>query len=72
MQQGAGVGHAHGAGAADEQRLAEAVLELANRQADRGLGAIEAFGGAREAAFFGNGEKYLKFAEIHLEASKTV
>jgi hypothetical protein len=65
FEEGAGVGHAHGAGAADEEGLAEAVFEFANRQADRGLGAIEAFGGAREATFFGNGEKDLKFAEIH-------
>ena len=38
------------------------------RQADRGLSAVETFGGAREAAFFGDHEKDLKFAEIHVEA----
>src|SRR5258708_437678 len=61
----AGVGEAHRARAADEQRLAEAVFELANGQADRGLGAVEALGGAREAAFARDGEKDLQFAKIH-------
>src|SRR5579863_5323684 len=61
-QERAGVGEADRARAADKERLAEAVFELANCQADGGLGAVEAFGGAGEAAFARYGEKDLQFA----------
>jgi hypothetical protein len=58
----AGVGEADGAGAANEEGLAEGVFELTDGQADGWLGAIESFGGAGEAAFAGYGEEYLQFA----------
>jgi hypothetical protein len=65
LEEGAGVGQADGPGTADEERLAEAVFEFANGEANGGLRAVEAFGGAGEAAFFGNHQKYLEFSEIH-------
>jgi hypothetical protein len=65
QQEGSGIGEADGAGSADEKRLAEAVFEFANGEADGGLRAVEAFGGAGEAAFLGNHQKYLEFPEIH-------
>ena len=64
-EEGAGVGEADGAGATDEERLAEAVLEFANGEADGRLRAVKAFGGAGEAAFLGDHQKYLEFSEIH-------
>ena len=51
LQERSGIGHAHWARAADEERLAEAVFEFANGEANGWLRAVEAFGGAREAAF---------------------
>jgi len=54
-----GVGEADGARASDEERLAERFLELANGEADRGLRAVQALGGAREAALLGNCKKNL-------------
>ena len=64
-KEGAGVGEADGARAADEEGLAEGFFELADGQADRGLRAVKAFGGAREAALAGDGQKDLEFSEIH-------
>jgi hypothetical protein len=64
FQEGTGISEADGAGAANDEWLAEGVLELANGQADRGLGAIESLGSAGEAALFGHHEKDLKFAEV--------
>ncbi|MGA3178226.1 MAG: hypothetical protein ABSE19_12890 [Candidatus Acidiferrum sp.] len=61
-QECAGIGQAHGAGAADKQRLAQGILQLADGQTDGGLRAVKPFGGARETAFLGNGEKNLQFA----------
>ena len=49
------VGQANGAGTADEERLAERVLKLANGQADGRLRPIEALSGAGEAALFRDG-----------------
>jgi len=57
----AGVGEAHGACTANEERLAERVFELADGEADGRLGAVEAFGGTRKAALAGNCKKNLKF-----------
>ena len=51
--------------------LAEAVFEFANGQADCRLRAVEALGGAREAAFFCDGEKDLKFAQIQVKTSES-
>ena len=65
FQEGSGIGEADGAGAANDERLAERVLELANGQANGGLGAVKALGGARKAALFCHHEKNLKFAEVH-------
>ena len=64
-EEGASVRKADGARAAYKEGLAEAVFELADGEADGGLGAIEAFGSAGEAAFAGDGEEDLEFAEIH-------
>jgi hypothetical protein len=64
FQEGSGIGEAYGAGAADEKRLPKRVFELADREADGGLSAVEAFGGAGKAAFFGHHEKNLKFAKV--------
>ncbi len=61
-EQVAGVGEADRAGSADEEGLAEGVFELADGQADSGLRAIQAFGGAGEAALAGYGEEDLQFA----------
>ena len=72
LQERSGIGHAHWARAADEERLAEVVLEFANGEAYSRLRAVEAFGGAREAAFLRNHQKYLEFAEIHAVCSRTV
>jgi hypothetical protein len=60
-EQGAGIGKADRACATDEEGLAEGILELTDGQADSGLGAIEALGGAREAAFSGNRQENLQF-----------
>jgi hypothetical protein len=57
----AGVREANRAGSTDEERLAERVFELADSQADGGLSTVKTLGGAREAAFAGNGKKNLKF-----------
>jgi len=51
----AGVGQADGTGAADKERLAKRVLELADGQANGRLGAIKALRRAGEAALFCNG-----------------
>jgi hypothetical protein len=66
LEKGAGVGHAHGSGAAHEERLAETDFELANGETDGGLRAIKTLRSARKAAFFGDGKEDLKFAEIHV------
>lgn len=66
FKEGASIGEADGTSAADEKGLAERVFELANGEADGGLGAKEAFGGTREAAFLGDHQKDLKFREIHV------
>jgi hypothetical protein len=65
QEKSAGIGEADGASAAHEERLAEAVFELANGETDGRLRAVKAFGGAGEAAFLGNHQKYLEFSEIH-------
>jgi hypothetical protein len=62
QEKSAGVGEADGACAADEERLAEAVFELADGEADGRLRAVKALGGAGEAAFLGNHKKNLEFA----------
>src|SRR5260370_2760078 len=63
------IGEADRARAADEERLAERVLEFADRQADGRLGAVKAFPGARETALFCHHQKDLKFAEIQGHSS---
>jgi hypothetical protein len=60
-EQCARVGKADRTCATDEERLAEVLLELANGEADGRLGAIEALGGAREAAFASDGKEDLEF-----------
>ena len=61
-EQGASIRQADGTGTADEERLAEGLFELADGQTDSRLGAVEPFGGAREAAFASDGQKDLQFA----------
>ena len=61
----AGLGELAVLGRAIEEPLAEVVLETADRLADRRLRAMQARGGAREAALRGDGQKDLKLCEIH-------
>ena len=67
-QELAGVGELAGAGAAREEGLADPFLELADGDADGGLGAKELLRGAGEAAFAGDGEEDVEFGEVHAEA----
>jgi hypothetical protein len=60
-QEAAGVGKLAGTGAASEQGFADPFLELADGDADGGLGAIELLGGAGEGALAGDGEEDVKF-----------
>jgi hypothetical protein len=69
FEQGAGVSHAHGACAAHEEGLAEAVFKFADGKADSGLSAVKTLGGARKAAFLGDHEKNLQLTQIHGFAS---
>ena len=64
-QEAAGVGELAGTGAAGEEGLADLVLQLADGDADGGLGAEELLCGAREAAFAGHGEQDVEFGEVH-------
>jgi hypothetical protein len=65
LEEDAGIGEADGAGAADEKWLAEGVFQLANAEADGGLGTKKTLAGAGETALLGNHEKNLQFAQIH-------
>ena len=65
-QQGAGSGERAIAGGAVKERLANGALELADDLADGGLGAMQAQGGAGEAALLGDGEKGFELAEFHI------
>ena len=51
--------------AADEQRLAHPFLELADRDADRGLRSVQLFRGARKAPLAHHRLKYLQGRQIH-------
>ena len=62
LEQCSRIGETHGPGAANEQRLAQGIFQLADAEADRRLGPVEAFGRAREAALLGNHQKNLQFA----------
>ncbi len=64
LQKSSGIGEADGAGAANEKRLAERIFELADGEADGGLGAVKALAGAGEAALLCHHEKNLKFAKV--------
>ena len=59
QQQCASVGEGARAGAADEERLADPVLQLAHGDADRRLGAKEFYCGARVAPLVGHHLKHL-------------
>jgi hypothetical protein len=72
FQEGSGIGEADWAGAANEKRLAERVLELADGEADGGLGAVKTLAGAGEAAFFRHHQKNLKFAEVQEKLLRSV
>ncbi len=61
----AGVGEDAVAGGALEQRLTEFSLQLGDDLADRRLGAVQARGGAGEAALFGDGEEGFELEEVH-------
>ena len=54
-------------GRAVEQPLPHFLFEAANRLADGGLGAVQLRGGARKAAFRGNGEKHAQFCQFHAD-----
>src|SRR5260370_19555741 len=64
LQKCARIGEADRPRATNEERLAERVLKLADGQADSGLGAIEALGGAGKAALFRHHQEYLQFTEV--------
>ena len=64
LQKRSRIGKADRPGAADEERLAEGVLQLADGQADGGLGAVKALPSAGKAALFSHHQKYLQFTEI--------
>ena len=64
-QQLAGVGELAGARAAGKQRLAHRFFELADGDADRGLGAKELLCGAGEAVLARHGEEDVQFGEVH-------
>src|SRR5690242_11037621 len=70
-QEGTRVGQADGARAADKEGLAEVVFELADGQADGGLGAKEALRGTGKAALARDGQEYLEFAQVHGVPAKT-
>ena len=61
----AGLGELAVLGRPVEEPLAEVVFETADGLADRRLRAVQPGGGAREAALRGDGQKDLKFGEIH-------
>src|SRR5580700_11338879 len=65
-QEPAGVGKLAGTGAAGEEGFADFVFELADGDADGGLGAVKLLGGAGEAAFAGDGEEDVEFGEVHM------
>ncbi len=52
-----GVGEAHRAAGAVQQLHAQGPLQLLDLLGERGLGDVQLFGGAREAAVFGDGEQ---------------
>ena len=64
-QQRTGIGEHPRARAANEERLPDPLLELADRDADRGLRAVELFGRARKALLARDGLKYLQRRQIH-------
>jgi hypothetical protein len=49
-----------------EEGDAELVLEFADLAAERGLGEVEAGGGAGDALLFGDGDKVTYVAEFHV------
>src|SRR5713101_9748861 len=59
LQKRSRIGEADWPRAADEERLAERVLKLADGQADGGLGAVEALASAGKAALFRHHQKDL-------------
>src|SRR5712692_1318450 len=64
LQKRSRIGEADRPGATNEERLAKRVLELADSEADGGLGAIKALPCAGKAAFFRHHQKYLQFTEV--------
>jgi hypothetical protein len=64
-EDGAGAGEADAAFAAVEESGAEFFFEGVNLLADRGLAEMQAFGGATEAGFFGDGAKDLQPEILH-------
>ena len=59
LEQLARIGEPHRPGAPDEERLAQRVFELSDRQTDGRLGAVQLFGGAGETALARHGQKNL-------------
>src|SRR6266849_616471 len=67
LQKRPGIGQANGARTPNEERLLQRILQFTDGQADGGLRAVQAFGGARETALLRNHKKHLQFSEIHGE-----
>ena len=64
LQKRSRIGKADGPGAADEERLAEGVLQFADGQTDGGLRAVKALPRAGKATLFSHHQKYLQFTEV--------
>ncbi len=69
-QQHAGIGEHAGTRAADEQRLADPLFELADRDAYGGLRPVELFGGAGKAVLAHDRLKHLQGCEIQGRSSR--
>ena len=65
-------GQRHVVHVAGKQRRPELLLELLDAQAHRRLRAADAFGGARERAFFDDGEEVLELQQLHDESSSNL
>jgi hypothetical protein len=61
-------GQPHVPGRTVEQHDAELALEASDLLADRCLDDMQAFGGAAEPAFLGDGEEVLQLSQLHVNS----
>ena len=64
----AGAGEHHLVAGPVEQGRTELVLERGHRAADRGLGHVQAGGGAGEPAFLGHAHHVAKLMQLHVDS----